>query len=448
VQFGECIRDLREANVAKGLAYVFSTGLALDSGRVRGRVEDAWTGEPGQGARVLLFSGGLPEAVLDPGLPDSLRRLPDFVGLVDDSGRFDVGFLPIGTLGAVVVDDVNGNYRVDQGESMAWWDLPLAANSDSSAWMAMSADLPARMDLPPPVPSTYLTGIRVDSSGYFRAAVAGLAALREGADGLRDADFGLSISGPASGLTLGLEGDSIWCALPGFPMALEGPWIVEHPSGVDTLEFREMESTPPPVVARPPERIADGDGAVAVRFAPIPTGLDTGLCSAMVIRDGDTTAFAGRHFELQEGELRVRGMPVGSDVRISLLPGALMGAGGGSVDTLEWRVTVRGPEDTGVIRLLLDSTRALDSEGTVWLLLNGSGNPMEEFTLDGQGRFTGLPPGKYAVARIKDLDGNGRWSGVDPVRRLQPEPVERWAVDVDVRAGWEVELSPGFHPRP
>jgi hypothetical protein len=125
-----------------------------------------------------------------------------------------------------------------------------------------------------------------------------------------------------------------------------------------------------------------------------------------------------------------------------------MGAGGGSVDTLEWRVTVRGPEDTGVIRLLLDSTRALDSEGTVWLLLNGSGNPMEEFTLDGQGRFTGLPPGKYALARIKDLDGNGRWSGVDPVRRLQPEPVERWAVDVDVRAGWEVELSPGFHPRP
>ena len=63
VQFGDAVRDLREGNVAKGLQYVFSTGAVLDSGRVAGRAEDAWSGEASAGTRVLLFDGGLPEGV-------------------------------------------------------------------------------------------------------------------------------------------------------------------------------------------------------------------------------------------------------------------------------------------------------------------------------------------------------------------------------------------------
>lgn len=125
-----------------------------------------------------------------------------------------------------------------------------------------------------------------------------------------------------------------------------------------------------------------------------------------------------------------------------------MGHGGPSVDTMEWRVTVRRPEDFGSIRLVLDSASAVDSENRVWLLLNVSGNPMDGFSLDEAGRFSFLPPGKYGVARIEDLDGNGRWSGADPSKGIHPEPVERWASDVDVRSGWEVELSIGVHPRP
>ena len=63
VQFGEAVKDLREANVAKGLQYVFTTGDVLDSGRVGGQAVDAWTGEAVEGTRVLLFAGGLPEGI-------------------------------------------------------------------------------------------------------------------------------------------------------------------------------------------------------------------------------------------------------------------------------------------------------------------------------------------------------------------------------------------------
>ena len=72
VQFGEAVKDLREANVAKGLQYVFTTGDVLDSGRVGGRAVDAWTGEAVEGTRVLLYADGLPEGILDAALPDSV----------------------------------------------------------------------------------------------------------------------------------------------------------------------------------------------------------------------------------------------------------------------------------------------------------------------------------------------------------------------------------------
>ena len=65
VQFGEAVLDLRESNVAAGLTHVFATGSALDSGRVEGRVLDAWTGLPLSGSRVLLFADSLPNGATE-----------------------------------------------------------------------------------------------------------------------------------------------------------------------------------------------------------------------------------------------------------------------------------------------------------------------------------------------------------------------------------------------
>ena len=237
VQFGDAVRDLREGNVAKGLQYVFTTGDVLDSGRVAGRAEDAWSGEASAGTRVLLFDGGLPEGVLDAGLPDSLRPLPDYVGLVDDSGRFDVGFLPISSLGWMVVDDVNGNYRADQGEAVGWSSEAIQTVTDSVDWAHLLAAPPLMLDAPPAVASTYLSGVLVDSSGYFRAAISGLDAVREGPDGLTDADIrdSVALTGPDGPVDFGLEGDSVWASLPGYEAGEGGPWLLQHLSGTDTL---------------------------------------------------------------------------------------------------------------------------------------------------------------------------------------------------------------------
>ncbi len=449
VQFGDAVRDLREGNVAKGLQYVFTTGDVLDSGRVAGRAEDAWTGEVSAGTRVLLFDGALPEGVLDASLPDSLRPLPDYVGLVDDSGRFDVGFLPIAELGWMVVDDVNGNYRADDGEALGWGKGPLQTITDSAGWLELMAAAPVRLDAPPPVASTYLTGVRVDSSGYFRAAISGLDVMREGPDGLTDADIleALALTGPTGTVELELDGDSVWAVLPEFVDADGGPWLLRHLSGTDTLVFREVTPSVPPVPVGAAERFADLERHFSLRFAPRPKGLDTAMCSATAALDGDTLVLSPGLFELDGDRLNVGPLPAGASVSLRITPGGIQGEGGGSKDTLEWRVSVRVPSDYGAVQLLLDSAAQEEKDPTIWLLLNVSGAP-SGYELNGAGRFEGLLPGRYRLAMFWDENGDGRWSGVRPDQGLHPEPIYRWAEEVDVRAGWEVEIDPEFHPRP
>lgn len=447
VQFGAAVRDLREANVADGLQFVFSTGGSLDSGRVAGRAEDAWSGEVADGARVLLYAGGLPEGILDPALPDSVRPLPDYVGLVKDSGRFEVGYLPGNAFGCVVLDDVNGNYRVDAAESVGWLEGTLDVAVDSAALAAMWGAPPIRMDAPPIVPATYLSGIRFDSSGYFRAAVAGLSALREGADGALDQEFELSLSGAHGAVDVGLEGDSIWAQLPEGAPETGGPWVFIHPAGSDTVVCRNVEAVPSPVPVGLALRHTGRDGVFSMRFAPSPSGLDSARCSGKWILLEDTVAVAGRAFGLTDAYLKVGPFPEGAEVELMLEPGAIAGAGGSNTDTLRWRFEVRKPEDFGTIRVVLPADSQEDGDA-LWLLTLGSGLPNMDARMGPDGRFEGVLPGKYGVVMVQDQDGNGRWTGADPSRLRLPEPVFRAAEAVDVRAGWEIELAPEFHPRP
>ena len=55
INFGTSVKDLAEGNIAKNLRFVFSTGAIIDSLTVRGRVVDAVTGLPTEGAVLMLY---------------------------------------------------------------------------------------------------------------------------------------------------------------------------------------------------------------------------------------------------------------------------------------------------------------------------------------------------------------------------------------------------------
>ena len=444
VQFGEAVVDLRESNVAAGLTHVFSTGDVLDSGRVQGEVVDAWTGLPFSGARVLLYADSLPAVATNFFLPDSLRPLPDYVGLVLDSGRFEIGFLPEGQFSALVLDDVNGNYLADAGEAVAWLEAPMPTLTKDTAVQASTF----KMGTPPRQAITYVSGSAVDSSGYWRAKIEGLTEWMSGPDGPLESELGLELLGPDSEVVLHLEGDSVWSEFPNFdPGEVSGLWQLKHPAGTDTLTFREVGPARGPVLVESPQgKLAPSDG-LSLRLAPLADRLDTTLCSGVQILDGDTVRLDRTGLHLEGARLCFAPLVHEARYQIELEPGALTRRGFGNQDTLRLSFMALGENATGSILLTMDST-LLDSDRVLHVLTDGKGAPLYNLRLDPSSRFSGLPPGQYGLVRIDDEDGNGRWTGTDPIQRRHAERVEVVAKEVTVRAGWEIELTSGLLPRP
>jgi len=443
VQFGNAIQDLRESNVATGLQHVFATGSQLDSGRVATRVLDAWTGEPMVGARLMLYSDSLPEGITNPALHDSLRPLPGYVGFVGDSGVADIGFLPDGRFVMVALDDLNGNYRVDAGESVAWWAASVSTLDSSGVISSL------RMDVPSPQPATYLSGMRVDSSGFWRAKLEGWTDLKEGPDGCSERELAVAMEGPGGITEVHLEGDSLWAELMGFqPQATVGSWRLTHPAGVDSLRFRDVEPFSAPAVAERPDSKVNAMASWSVRWVPAPDVLDTSQCVGLVVMDEDTTPLEKSLLALDRGRLRCGPLPPGSRCDLELLPGAVGRDGRTNADTLRFRWATRTFNDVGSVVLQGDSIADREGMRSLFVLTTGSGSPLYDRLPDGDGRFTDLEPGRYGLVRIEDLDGNGRWTGVDPVTMREAEPVTVVSKDIEVRAGWEVELVLPFLPRP
>ena len=87
-----------------------------------------------------------------PALPDSLRPLPDYVGLVGDSGSVEIGFLP-DCASMVALSDATattGGCRRGGG---------LVGRCDSDARLDGGRAAPP-MDAPPVQPATYSVGMR------------------------------------------------------------------------------------------------------------------------------------------------------------------------------------------------------------------------------------------------------------------------------------------------
>jgi hypothetical protein len=55
INFGSAVKDLNEGNIAQNLRFVFSTGDHIDSLTVVGRIVDAVSGQPVDGALLMLY---------------------------------------------------------------------------------------------------------------------------------------------------------------------------------------------------------------------------------------------------------------------------------------------------------------------------------------------------------------------------------------------------------
>lgn len=120
--FGKAIRDLNEGNILKDYRYIFSTGQALDSLQLAGRVLVAETGKPDSTLIVLLHKNLDDSAVV--------KDRPRYVTRLDSSGNFQFNNLAPGTFTIYALKDEGGSRRyLSKDQLFAFADSPVTSQS-------------------------------------------------------------------------------------------------------------------------------------------------------------------------------------------------------------------------------------------------------------------------------------------------------------------------------
>ncbi len=108
VTVGSRLSDIRNNPMAEPYTFAFSTGDKIDSGRVTGRVWQDMVPAPAYDVLAYMLTG-------QPWQPSH----PDYQTQTNDSGRFDLPYLPDAVFRVVAVQDKNGNAQPDHGEFVA-----------------------------------------------------------------------------------------------------------------------------------------------------------------------------------------------------------------------------------------------------------------------------------------------------------------------------------------
>ena len=110
LNFGNAIRDINEMNILKGFRYSFSTGPALDSLELSGRVILAQNGKVDSTMIVVLHRDMQDSAVYN--------KRPLYITRLDNAGNFKFQNLPAGTFAIYAIGDAGLSRRYQRGSQM------------------------------------------------------------------------------------------------------------------------------------------------------------------------------------------------------------------------------------------------------------------------------------------------------------------------------------------
>jgi hypothetical protein len=106
INFGSAVKDLNEGNVAKNLRFVFSTGDHIDSLTVVGRIVDAVSGQPVDGALLMLYDNFSDTIVR--------KKKPFYFGRTEKDGIARIENVREGSFKAFALVDKDQNYLFNQ----------------------------------------------------------------------------------------------------------------------------------------------------------------------------------------------------------------------------------------------------------------------------------------------------------------------------------------------
>ena len=419
INFGSAIKDLHEGNPFKDYVYSFSTGDHIDTLSITGKVVDAETMKPIENVYVGLYAADRDN--LD-SLPMTVA--PNYISKTDKEGQFSLNGLADKSYRVFALKDANANLYFDlANEASAFLDM-LVTPSDSTL-------KPITLRMFTEVDSTQvLLEKKLIEEGLLRFVFRHPAkdAVIMTPEMLPDT-FNLVTTHSAAY-------DTVW-------------WYFTPNVKDYSLKFKDKKGRNKKTEPLKVKNNLIGRGALVhddtltltfsepiVRYAMRDSAVFK--CDTLVFYD--TLAFE----PADEQGMKYRLVnPVAADMsyHIEIPDSVFFGIRNRTNEAIKLDFHVVNDDEYGNIYITVMPPKGMKQ--VVVQLTNESGKVVKEqvITKNSEVMFDYLMPAKYKLRAILDADGNGKWSTGNYHRHTLPETIIDYINVLDLKAGWDIDLS-------
>jgi hypothetical protein len=482
LNFGNSIVDYTEGNPFRNFKYVFSTGDALDSMRVAGRVYDAFNLKARENVLVMLYDE----------MKDSVpyNQIPDYVSRTDEEGFFSITNVRNDSFKLFALNDLNANYLYDSpDEEIAFVD---SAVTFEKQWIEYDDTIYSR--------DTTEQGVLIDSSSVdtvihhnyrgfpteeyllalfnedkreqylksfqrnrpMKADLVFNAPLLDSMrisliDSVQREDWYLKERAPSGDtLTYWLKDTAVYRQeYVQFKLEYQAKDSLNNLVwNTDTLDMSYLFEEEDTLGTDTLELTSNARGNVDLNqdlqiSYPYPIqNIDT---SAILLhKTQDDSLIRAMDFTLKPDSQRFNRFYLSVDwdpassYSMRIMPQAVKTIYRAYQDTLKTTFKTREEEYYGSLTVSLPGAES----DFILQLIQPSGDEekviREQFPEDmkkGSITFRYLDPGEYQLKYIFDRNGNGEWDPGDYINHLQPEKVQYNPERIEVRSNWEYEIQ-------
>lgn len=424
--FGNAIADINEGNKIQGFQYVFSTGSYIDSLKLSGHVQNAFTADAQKDALVMLYTD----------LTDSVpyKKLPSYCGRTDDNGNYHIENIKSGTYKLFVLEKSNGGYFYHPyTEGIGYADKPIKIDSNGVANLSLFAETEPKL--------------------FVKKAVAQgmgdvMIEFNKPADSLSIKPLNLPNTGkPFTYIQYSGTKDTAhyWINTPDLDSLR---FVVSRNSKIiDTAviysfphKTKSKKTTRPEalkILCSAANKQTDFDYHKPIELWAEHPLIKFNLSRIFLMQHKDTIPFktdsTGLPFNLKLNGI----LKSDSTYTLTVLPGAFTDVFGLVNDTLKITFKVVEPAFFGSLKLNLK----FEKEGHYLIqLLDARGNTYRQDGADKNSivNYDALPPGTYRLKAIKDDNHDGKWTAGNYLKHIQPEKVFYFNQSVTIRSNWDV----------
>ena len=463
--FQDAIRDLNENNPINNYQFVFSTGPFIDSLSVTGNVYSALNLDPPENTMVLLYS--------QPDDSSVVKQIPDYITRVETNGEYRIDNVRPGTYRLYALTDVDNskNYN-NRDEFFAFYEEPVQITPEKN-FLPVKKDTitikpvtAGKVPVKPPVIGEYpLILFQAQKQLHYLASSSRkqpfqlFYVLSLPPDTLKF-DFSISGVSPDSYFiekSKNNDSISVWLTDSTVYNRPQIETIVRYPF-TDTLGITALKDDTVPmrylapralrtkVVKRIPYKVSTN---IASQERP---GKRITLAAPSPFMPPDTSRLAlfellkdqkiRQPFSLSRDTSNVCRYHVDTELKSGKTylfitdSAAFSNIYGEYSDSAGIRFSIMTPETYGKLILEIKGYEG----GKIIQLMDNTEKPIRQIYLKTNRKleFPLLEKGKYRIRAIFDLDNNGKWTTGSFDLHRQPEPVQYYPEEIEIKENWDV----------